>query len=216
MTLQDELVAYLNQPKPLDWYQQYWATRTRPKKGRRRKLRNNEIHPALLLPSHWFFEDARRVNPQTWLIHCSVRRFRRFRRGSNLSTLHLSTWVPSVPAPRNNLDLPLENAVFGFAYDLRMPTAIEDCSFYSPEGYLFRSDQAVRVRHTLDEGGDQVIFPIGSERDLIRVKSVFGRERFQGGRWANQPGILVILPNGQEHLFESRRELLKALTEIDG
>lgn len=142
----------------------------------------NDIHGRWMredptsVPPKFTFSDARPLPEGTWLIHHSDAYIDEFDRGATFERLGLSTWFTEKQrSGKLNLDdelSPIER-VYVFAFEPKNDPAISRfglplASGYGENWYLFRSDAAVAAYHNDDEQW-QVIFPAGTEYDLMRV-----------------------------------------------
>jgi len=101
-------------------------------------------------PSYLMFRDARVLPKGTWLVHFSSKYFSQFKYGSNYERLHLSTWfIKKHKVKSNNLSDEIGAAEV-----------------------VFQCDMAVEAYHTSD-GYRQVIFPLGSEYNVIDLSEVY-------------------------------------------
>ncbi len=161
----------------------------------------SEENRFLSLPPYALLRQPKLMPPGTWALHCSRNQFRKFRKGSKLKNLHLSTYVSPITAPTDNLHLSLDQAVFSFAYDPKDPNILEACTRYGLDAYLFQTDQAVKIYHTGD-AEPQLIFPTRSEYNMHRVLS-------DGGE-----GLSVEVA-GEFYYFENVQELIQNLKEAE-
>jgi len=145
-------------------------------------VKANDIHGRWMredptsVPPKLTFSDARALPEGSWLIHHSDAYLDEFGQGATYDRLGLSTWFTEKQrSGKLNLDdelSPIER-VYVFAFTPKNDPAISRfglpmASGYGENWYLFRSDAAVLAYHNDDEQW-QVIFPAGSEYDLMRV-----------------------------------------------
>lgn len=127
-------------------------------------------------PSYLMFRDARVLPKGTWLVHFSSKYFSQFKYGSNYERLHLSTWfIKKHKVKSNNLsdEIGAAEVVFGFAFDTdQMNRIICHGHRFGKHVKLFQCDMAVEAYHTSD-GYRQVIFPLGSEYNVIDLSEVY-------------------------------------------
>lgn len=128
------------------------------------------------IPPKIQFSRVKPLPAGTWLIHHSNAEIEEFDRGVDFEHLVLSTWLEE-PLRRGQLNLDdsisFRQRIYAFAFQPKDDPAIRrdgrpGRSNYGNRWYLFHCDAAVSAYHQLD-GESQVIFPVGTEYDLVEI-----------------------------------------------
>ena len=128
------------------------------------------------IPPKFFFSHATALPKGTWLVHHSPSNLSEFDRGATYEWLGLSTQKKvkvKVGSKNTDDEIAIGERVYVFGFQPHNDPAISRfglplSSQYGDEWHLLRTDAAVEAYHSGDEQ-TQVIFPAGSEYDLVQV-----------------------------------------------